>query len=43
MEMVGGVPWMPSPESGAGEEAMPAVEIPMELESPPRDRAAGER
>ena len=42
MEMVGGVPWMPSPESGAGEEAMPAVEIPMEIESPEIERPASD-
>ena len=32
LDMVGGTPWAPSPADGESEEAMPAIEIPMETE-----------
>ena len=34
LDMVGGTPWAPSLEDAAGDETMPAVEIPMEIENP---------
>ena len=38
LDMIGGTPWVPTPQEGEGEEAMPAVEIPMEIENPEVDR-----
>ena len=42
LDMVGGVPWRTSPEGdaqeNAGEDAMPAIEIPMEIEDPGMQR-----
>ena len=42
LDMVGGTPWAPSPEGAAKEEAMPAVEITIQVEDPDIARTLAE-